>query len=517
MIHLLYYEGNITNWYSLCQRLEIDSNLPKKKREQEIIKRSYEKWKFQLGLQIYGMFTFVLWDDLEKLKLCMRDPFGQKPLYYYQTTKNELLTSSSISEIVQHKDFQKSFNCKALQLYLSFTYLPGEETFFNGLRKLPSGSYLLFQNGRTETYRYWQPVFHPDHAKTDQEWVNQIHDTFTLVMKELAEDVPSVVFLSSGVDSSYIAAMSHKPLCLSCGFGHFHLDESHIAEKTSMFLKQKYACKLITPEEYFSAIPHTICALETPSGDASAPALFLLCQQAAEYGTVCFSGEGADEFFGGYYVYDCEESFGTGIDYIGNTNIMKEDDKIQLLKNYSPEYLPVDIVKKSGINTTGLTHLSHMLAVDIGIWLDGNICFNVDRLCRATGMESRMPFLDLRIFDIACRIPDELKICSDIHKYILRMCALKVIPREMAFQKKIGFALPIRDWLKDPSYNKDVLRKFHSKYAEQFFRVDQLDQLWNEFINSNSALWRKIYTIYIFLVWYEEFYEKISEGKGTRI
>ena len=194
--------------------------------------------------------------------------------------------------------------------------------------------------------------------------------------------------------------------------------------------------------------------------------------------------------------------------YVGNTNIMKEDEKKRILKSYNPNVLPINLVKNIYDETEGLDPLTKMSDVDIQIWLEGDIYLNVDKMSSAAGLEIRMPLTDLRIFDIASRMPSEYKVNSEQNKVALRTAASKVLPSEIAFRKKLGFIVPIRIWLADERYNKDVRDKFRSEMAAQFFNIEEINAIFNDYISGNSDNWRKIWTIYTFLVWYEEYFIK---------
>jgi len=149
-----------------------------------------------------------------------------------------------------------------------------------------------------------------------------------------------------------------------------------------------------------------------------------------------------------------------------------------------------------------------MTDVDIQVWLEGDIYLNVDKMSRAAGLEVRMPLTDLRIFDIASRIPAQLKVNEEQNKVALRTAASKVLPDEIAFRKKLGFVVPIRMWMADERYNSDVKAKFNSEIAEKFFNVKEINAIFDEYIGGNSDNWRKVWTIYTFLVWYEEYFIK---------
>lgn len=155
-----------------------------------------------------------------------------------------------------------------------------------------------------------------------------------------------------------------------------------------------------------------------------------------------------------------------------------------------------------------LDPLTKMSDVDIQIWLEGDIYLNVDKMSTAAGLEIRMPLTDRRIFDIASRMPSRFKVNEEQNKVAFRTAAAKVLPEEIAFRKKLGFIVPIRIWMADERYNQDVQRLFHSDIAEKFFDVDAINAIFDEYVGGNSDNWRKVWTIYTFLVWYEEYFVK---------
>lgn len=511
MVEIREYKGHIRNWESLCQELSINPSLSREEREAQILKKSYEKWGCDMGNHFHGMFSFALWDETEQKLVCIRDQFGTKPFYYYITEDSRILCSTNIRTIMHQPGFVKELNEDMLQLYLTFTYAAGEDTFFKGIKKLLPGRYLVWQNGKIEIHRYWKPEFHPDETKTLDEWADEIHNTLLEIMPEMrTEDEKAASFLSSGVDSSYVLAVSDVKNSLSCGYDNSNLDESAVAKKTADILgRENYACK-ITPDMYFESIPYVMCNMEQPLGDASAPAFALSCKAAAKVTDVCYSGEGADEFFAGYNMYRNAERYGDNLSqfYIGNTNIMKEDEKQKVLKHYNPDLLPIDAIKSVYAGTEEFTPLSKMLSTDIQVWLEGDIYLNVDKMGTAAGIEIRMPLTDTRIFDIASRVPDKYKVDELHNKIALRTAASKVLPEDICFRKKLGFVVPIRAWLADSKYNQDVIRRFNSDNAKKFFNVDEINGIFDSFLNVNSDHWRKVWTIYSFLVWYDEFYEK---------
>ena len=511
MIKVKEYSGHIRNWKALCEELKIAPNLSREVREELILLKAYETWGCDMGNHLYGMFAFALWDEEEKKLFCMRDHFGTKPFYYYEMADGQLLCSTSIRKIMEQPGFVKELNEEMLQIYMSLTYVAGENTFFRGLKKLLPGRYLVWQNRKLKIERYWTPQFCPDESKTLEEWADEIHTTIGRIMPEVKdENETAESFLSGGVDSSYVLAMSDVELTDSCGYEEERFDESGLAKQTADILGRKNARCLITPEAYFGIVPYVMYNMEQPLGDASAIAFALACQATAEHTKLCYSGEGADEFFGGYNMYRNAERYGENLKtfYVGNTNIMKEDEKRKILKKYDPDVLPIELVQGIYEETEGLDPLTKMSDVDIQIWLEGDIYLNVDKMSTAAGLEIRMPLTDRRIFDIASRMPSRYKVDSEQNKVALRTAAAKVLPEEIAFRKKLGFIVPIRIWMADERYNQDVRKKFNSDMAEKFFHVDEINAIFDDYVGGNSDNWRKVWTIYTFLVWYEEYFVK---------
>ena len=511
MIIVKTYRGHIRNWEELCERLGIDLTLSREEREHEILIKAYQTWGCEMADHMHGMFAFALWDEEEQKLFCLRDQFGTKPFYYYETEDGELLYGTMIRDIIDQPGFKKELNEEMLQLYLSLTYVAGENTFFRGLKKLLPGRYLIWQDGKLEIHRYWKPEFHPDESKTLEDWADEIHNTLKEIMPEVkTADEKVESFLSGGVDSSYVLAMSDAEQADSCGYEEERFDESVLAEKTAQLLGRKFSRSIITPEQFFDIVPYVMYNMEQPLGDASAIVFTLGCNATAEHAKICYSGEGSDEFFGGYNMYRNAERYGENLKnfYVGNTNIMKEDEKQKILKKYDPDVLPIELARGIYEETEGLDPLTKMSDVDIQIWLEGDIYLNVDKMSTAAGLEIRMPLTDRRIFDIASRMPSRFKVNEEQNKVAFRTAAAKVLPEEVAFRKKLGFIVPIRIWMADERYNQDVQRLFHSDIAEKFFDVDAINAIFDEYVGGNSDNWRKVWTIYTFLVWYEEYFVK---------
>lgn len=511
MIKVQEYRGHIRNWQALCAELGVDPALPREEREPAILVRAYETWGYEMADHMHGMFAFALWDEAEEKLFCLRDPFGTKPFYYYRTAAGNLLCGTTIQKIMEQPGFVKELNEEMLQLYLSLTYVAGEDTFFKGVKKLMPGRYLIWQNGELQIERYWAPRFCPDESRSLEAWADEIHETIQQIMPEVKEAGETAEsFLSGGVDSSYVLAMSDVQMTDSCGYDDPRFDESGLAAQTAELLGRGNARCRITPEAYFEAVPYVMYHMEQPLGDASAIAFAIACRETAKHTKLCYSGEGADEFFGGYNMYRNAERYGDNLKtfYVGNTNIMKEDEKKRILKRYDETILPIHLTKEIYRENEGLDPLTKMSDVDIQIWLEGDIYLNVDKMSTAAGLEIRMPLTDRRIFDIASRMPSRFKVNAEQNKVAFRTAAAKVLPDEIAFRKKLGFIVPIRIWMADDRYNQDVRAKFRSETAAKFFNPEEINGILEDYLGGNSDSWRKVWTIYTFLVWYEEYFVK---------
>ncbi len=511
MIEIRTYRGHIRNWRALSEELGIRDadRLSREEREIRILQEAYKAWGHEMGMHLHGMFALALWDSEKEELFCLRDPFGTKPFYYCMTENGTFLYGTMIRDILEDPAYHKELNEDLLQIYLSLTYCAGEDTFFKGIKKLMPGRYLVRKGSEISVTRYFTPAFAPDESRSLEDWADEIHETLAGIMPEVKEaDEYAESFLSGGVDSSYVLAMSDVQAADSVGYDEERFDESGLARQTADLLGRSFNRCRITPEEYFAIVPYVMKNMEQPLGDASAIAFAIGCRETAKHTKICYSGEGSDEFFGGYNMYRNAERYGENLKnfYVGNTNIMKEDEKEYILKRYDPENLPINLVRDIYEETEGLDPLSKMSDVDIQIWLEGDIYLNVDKMGAAAGLEIRMPLTDRRIFDIASRIPSRFKVNEEQNKVAFRTAAAKVLPEEIAFRKKLGFVVPIRIWMADERWNGDVRRRLAGESCARFFHVDRVQAIFDEYIGGNSDLWRKVWTIYTFLVWYDEYF-----------
>ncbi len=535
MIELIAYEGLIRNHRSLAEQLNVPvTGFSRRQREEALMIAAYEQWGTNMGLHINGQFACALRDTDTNVTFAVRDVLGAEILFYYVLPDGQALCSTRIRDLLQQPQVQRELNEPLLQFYLGFTYIPGEETLFKGIMKLEPGGYLLStpqpagNNASTGSFkttlgRYWELSFDPDESKSLDDWAHAISDAMDASMHDICDpDEQPDSFLSGGVDSSYMLAKSsaHTGFCVS--YQSKEASEEAEARETARFLERDFEGIEVTPEQFFSTIDEFLLAYEQPSSDAAGLSLYCACKQVRERTKLCFSGEGADEFFAGYNGYQSPERFEGKSDpiYYGATWSMRELDQKRYLKRFHPDCSAAKFMRERGAKGHAYDTVSWMLFVDLRSYFEGSILFNSTKIAQGTGLDIRMPYCDLRIFDIARRMPSRFKVSKRGNKLALRKAASWVLPEEVAYRKKLGFPVPIRDWLADPAYNADILRAFDSPAAKELFDHQQIKallgmflgqktNLWHKlrYARSKAGLWRRVWSIYLLIRWYELFFE----------
>ena len=538
------FNGEIYNFQALTAELQAAGHTFATRSDTEVLLHGYEEWGKGMLERLRGMFTFALWDRKAETLFLARDHFGIKPLYYYQNEEGELLFGSEIKSFLDHPGFHKALNEDQLSLYLSYQYSPGEDTFFRGVKKLLPAHCLTWQGGEIKIERYWQPAFTPDEGPALAEWEQAIADAMTeSVAAHKIADVEVGSFLSSGVDSSYMAALAKVDKTFTVGFANKQYDETDFAKEFSAHIGVKNYAYRITPEEYWANLGRIQYHMDEPLADAASVALYFVNREAAKQVKVCLSGEGADEFFGGYNIY--KEPFTVswydklplwlrravgaaasvlppvpGVNflvrrgrpleerYIGNTNLMGERRKRQLLKNYTGRILPTDLSRPYFEQTRGQDAVTRMEYCDLNLWMVGDILLKADKMSMANSLELRVPFLDRKVFDLACRIPTSCKVNAAQTKIAMRGAAEKTIPPKTADKKKLGFPVPVRAWLREEKYAAILREAFASEAAEKFFNTAALNKMLDQHLSGKRDNWRQLWCVFIFLVWYDEYFVK---------
>lgn len=539
------FNGEVYNFQELREQLLAAGHTFATRSDTEVLLHGYEEWGKEMLDRLRGMFTFALWDSRAKTLLLARDHFGIKPLYYYQNPETgTLMFGSEIKSFLAHPEFQKELNADQLELYLSYQYSPGENTFFKGVKKLLPAHWLEWKDGSVTVQRYWEPSFTPDHSLTLEQWEEEISAAMQeSVSAHKIADVEVGSFLSSGVDSSYMAALANVDKTFTVGFADKQYDETDFAREFSQHIGVKNFAYRITPEEYWANLGNIQYHMDEPLADAASVALYFVNREASKQVKVCLSGEGADEFFGGYNIYKepftvswydrlplwLRRAVGSvaeclppvhGINflvrrsrpleerYIGNTNLMGERRKKHLLKNYRGSVKPTDLSRKLFDKTKGQDPVTRMEFCDLNLWMVGDILLKADKMSMANSLELRVPFLDKKVFELARRIPTECKVNAGQTKIAMRGAAEKTIPARTADKKKLGFPVPVRAWLRDEKYAGIVREAFNAPAAAEFFNVTELNRMLDQHLSGKRDNWRQIWCVFIFLVWYDEYFVK---------
>lgn len=544
---VLVFNGEIYNFKDLREELVNLGHTFVNNSDSEVLLHGFEEWGNDLVKRLRGMYAFVIFNKEDNSLFGARDMFGIKP-FYYTFMNDSFIFGSEIKAFLDHPEFKKELNEEALAHYLSFQYSPTEETFFKNVFKLPPAHYFTYKNGVFEKTRYFRPEFEP--KKGALEYFSDLTDEAVResVKAHKIADVEVGSFLSSGIDSSYIAEAADVDKTFTVGFESPDGDrynEIHFAKDFAKVIEVENIAKVITPEEYWTTFPLIQYHMDEPLADPSAIALYFVSKLASEHVKVVMSGEGADELFGGYKIYQEPITltaydrlpFGLrriiskicsylpkkhGINYlirrgktieerfIGNANIFSVKERNKLLKSdiSKSAVAPAELCKKFYDEVSDKDDITKMQYLDINMWLMGDILLKADKTSMANSLELRVPFLDRNVLELARTIPLNCRVNTKTTKLALRMAAEKTLPKVTAEKDKLGFPVPIRVWLKEDEYYGIVKEAFLSEAAERYFDTKRLVKLLDLHRSGKEDVSRKIWTVYTFLVWYNEFFVK---------
>lgn len=545
---VLTFNGEIYNYKDLRKELIAKGHKFYTDTDSEVLVHGFEEWKEDMLPKLRGMFGFAIYNTKDNSLFIARDFFGIKPMHYTQIG-NDFVYASEIKSILEYPKFEKKFNRKALDSYLSFQYAVPPETFFEGVYCLMPGHYLWYKDGEVETTRYFEARFNPNEEMTEEEAVDRIEKVFeNSVNAHKIADVEVGCFLSSGVDSSYVSTYfaDQKTFTVGFDFGEKY-NEISWAKNLSEKIGVEHHTHLISSEEFWDAVPTVQYHMDQPLADPSCIALYFVSRLASHYVKVVLSGEGADELFGGYTCYNDPRVFKIyqtivphcirkairaicrklpdikGRDYliracdkleeryIGNAFMYDYKQKQELLKDPSIATHPQDLTRKYYYRCRKYDDVTKMQYLDINMWMVGDILLKADRMSMANSLELRVPFLDKEVFKVASSLPTKLRCNKHNTKYAMRKAAVRHMPEATAEKEKLGFPVPTRVWLRDEKYYNVVKTKFRGKTAEKFFNTDVLVSWLDSHFSGKEDNSRRVWTIYVFLVWYDIYFDEDSE------
>lgn len=538
---VIVFNGEIYNFEELRKQLEEKGHIFKSKTDTEVLVHGYEEWGHKLTKKLRGMFAFAIWDSIKKELYMARDQWGIKPLYYYQTD-DSLLFASEIKAFLDHPEFKKELNENILSAYLCFNSTPTEETFFKGVFRLEPGHQLIYKDGKKKIEQFFQMEF----KETDKP-MEQIVDEIDKAMKDSVKhheiaDVEVGSFLSSGIDSSYLVSVAKPDKTFTVGYDNPKYDEISYAKDLAKKLGIENKSKKITKKEYMKAFPNIMYHMDEPLADPSAIALYFVAQIASKDVKVVMSGEGADELFGGYNTYkeEIDQSWYMKIPYpirhfasnvaglfpevrgfnfiyrrgrkledynIGLGRVFRDEEAMKIVKNKNQIHTK-DIVAPFYKEFNENSNLVKRQVIDFYFWLVRDFLHAVDRNTMMFGLEARTPFLDKEVYEVARQLPAYAKINKETTKPALREAAKKVIPNESYKKKKLGFPVPLREWIREDDLYLEIKSKFQSPVAKKYFDEKRVMKLLEDHKSGRKDCYKKVWTIYTFLVWYDQFFKE---------
>ncbi len=547
---VLVFNGEIYNYQELREDLLKRGHTFKTKADSETILHGYEEYGAEILQKLRGMFAFVIWDQNKKQLFGARDIFGIKPFYYYKKD-GQFLFGSEIKSFLDHPCFEKELDEALIPEYLSYEYIPDERTIFKNVRKLPGAHCFTYKDGQLKVDRYYRIKYNIEEDKPLEYWEGAITKEFTesVAMHQIS-DVEVGCFLSSGVDSSYvvkeISKGTKKVKTFSVGFEEEKYSELPYAQDFSKVVGVPNISNKVSADEFFDAMPEIQYFMDEPLPNPSEIPLYFLAQNARKYVKVVLSGEGADELFGGYPMYlqgghfqDYSQKVprplrkmagavaGKLPEFKGKhflvrgamepwqrfmraNYVFQSSERQKFLKRKITSKLPEEYSKRYFDEVPGLDEPTQLQYADMHTWMIYDILLKADRMSMANSLELRVPFLDKKMLELSCRIPTRYRADSatETTKKALRSAAIKQLPERTANKKKLGFPVPLSDWLRQDKYYGKVKAAFQSDIAEKFFVTKELMKLLDDHKAGKALNMQKIWSFYTFIVWYEQFFVK---------
>jgi len=547
------FNGEIYNYLEQRQILKQRGYDFKTESDTEVILHLYQEFGINCLEYLRGMFAFAIWDANKQQLFCARDRFGIKPFYYY-TDNEKFLFGSEIKTILACKNVNKSLSYSALDSYFAFGYITSDLSIYNEIKKLQPSHYLLLSlkgKPQIEIKKYWEIQFEPDYSKTENQWNEEIVSCFSETVKlHMISDVPLGAFLSGGIDSSSVVAMmaknSNLPIkTFSIGFKELKFNELDYAREVS----KKYGCEhheqIVEPES-LNLLPKLVRAYDEPFADSSAIPTYYVSKLARQHVTVSLSGDGGDELFAGYDIYNYFKKinslplhFKTNSNnelFWGNINklipghgkvknalhylsrnrkslnaflsIWTIEERSKLILNNSSgsfnsasEFYKEKILLNSSIDD----FISNAQLLDIQTYMVDDILTKVDRASMLNSLEVRVPILDHIFAELSFKIPSNLKLKGIEQKYILKSAMSPFLSPNILNHPKQGFSVPISKWFKDDlkTYVKDTLllgNPYLSNYLDKKY-VNSIVEANNTGMYDRSE---KIWSLLFFEEWLKQ-------------
>jgi asparagine synthase (glutamine-hydrolysing) len=548
------FNGEIYNYLELRSRLIERGHRFTTNSDTETMVHLYEEEGERTPEFLNGMFALAIWDARKRELFLARDRFGKKPLYYATGVPGfALCFASELKALAAVPNFSRQTNYRSVADFLAFSYVPQPDTIYEGALQVPAGHMLTLGAGGIRLRRYWAPRFGRDESARFEDRVEELRTLAAdSVKRRMLSDVPLGAFLSGGVDSSaavaYMATQSSERIkTFSIGFTKKEFDELEFARLVAKQYETEHHEEVVSPSVH-EMLGTYVDHFDEPFGDASSIPTLYLSRMTRKNVTVALSGDGADEIFGGYrrYYYGALEErlrrrfprwfrksvfrwagrYYPKFDYLpqvfrgrtllGNLareigdayftsmTVFRDDDlacllapdAISALNGYSPRERYCERFER----VKELSPLQQMQAVDFETYLVSDILVKADRATMAFSLESRSPWLDYRLAELAGSMPDWFKIKGTSGKHIMKKAVEPLLPQEILTRKKMGFATPLGHWFRTslkPTFEALVMRP----EMEQYVRPGEVKRIWLAHQSGYHDYSRKLWNLLVLAAW----------------
>ena len=554
------FNGEIYNYLELREELAGLGAEFATQGDTEAIVAGFHHWGPDVVSRLRGMFAFVIWDTETRTAFGARDPFGIKPLFTARLADGGLVFSSekkAVLELLGGSEGAGGVDPASLQHYLTLQYVPEPATLHRGIRRIESGTRFTVVGGELATERYFHPAFtpRPVPAGGEQDLYDRIAATLDeSVAKHMRADVTVGSFLSSGIDSTAIAALAHRYnpdlMTFTVGFERESTSEVDIAAESAAHLGVAHVPVVITAEQFAAAIPEVVWYLDDPVADPALVPLYFVAREARKHVKVVLSGEGADELFGGYTIYREPLSLAwaervprvgkramaalsgrlpegmRGKDllrrasipleerYYGNARNFSGAELARVLRGHDADVSHVQVTEDlyRQAREAGYDDVTAMQYVDLFTWLRGDILVKADKITMANSLELRVPFLDTEVFDLARTIPLDQRVPrgSDATKYALRRAMEQIVPPAILHRRKLGFPVPTAEFLAGPLHewaHQIVAESQTDQWLDRARVAELLTSLRTAEVPSKRTA-RQLWEVLVFMVWHGIFVEE---------
>lgn len=526
------FNGEIYNFLELKAELSTRGHVFRTRSDTECIINGYLEWGVDVVEHLRGMFAFAIWDSRQKRLVLARDRLGKKPLYYFRTPRT-VAFASELKALLTLPWVPRDLDCRALDAYLSFGYVPSPLSIFQQISKLPPAHLALLEGDRWQIRQYWRLAL-DEEAPPEEDLLEQLAELFDQTVKlRMISDVPLGAFLSGGVDSSAVVASmacqeSAPVTTTAIGFSEKEFDELEFARLVAKRYGTDHHEFVVRPEAA-TILPLLARHFDEPFADASAIPTYYVAKMAREKVTVALSGDGGDEVFAGYiqryfmtrledrvrshlpgwlrhHVLRCLAAAYPRLDnwprpfrlksFLTNVALDLEDayfkdmsfyfSQEQKARLYQADFCrtvgpegPGDFVRRHFHETKGLDVVTRVQYVDMMTYLPEDILVKVDRMTMANSLEVRSPLLDHKLIEFVARFASSLKLKGNISKYMFKKINEARLPPAVLYRKKQGFCVPLAKWLRaDLREQARDLLFARSARIREYFSPSALTELW---------------------------------------